>query len=73
MGKRVQPRQVAERAAVRVARGVAAQVAAFILNRSFETGFHFIGSRVETRRFQALWVKLDSSCTAPPTVVYRLS
>jgi hypothetical protein len=29
------------------------------------TGFHWIGSRVETRRFQAFG-KLNSTCTAPP-------
>jgi hypothetical protein len=35
--------------------GVAAQVDPFG-EQALKPGFHFIGSRVETRRFQALWV-----------------
>jgi hypothetical protein len=35
------------------------------LKANFETSFHFIGSRVETRRFQAIG-PLNSTCTAPP-------
>jgi hypothetical protein len=34
--------------------------------QTLKPGFHLIGARVETRRFQAAMGQLDSTCTAPP-------
>jgi hypothetical protein len=44
-------------------RGVAVQVE--FESKLWNRVFHFMGSRVETRRFQAMG-QLDSTCTAPP-------
>jgi hypothetical protein len=38
-------------------------------SKTLKPGFHFIGSRVETRRFQACGSAAFSTCTAPPVVV----
>jgi hypothetical protein len=46
------------------AHGVAAQDAAFE-SKCLKPGYHISGSRVETRRFQAMG-QADSTCTAPP-------
>jgi hypothetical protein len=46
------------------AQGVAVQVVNLKKQRLETSFFHFSGSRVETRRFQATG-QLDSTCTAP--------
>jgi hypothetical protein len=52
------------------AHAVAARVAFESKGLNFETGLSlyssFIGSRVETGRFQAMGQPVDSTCTAPP-------
>jgi hypothetical protein len=41
-------------------------------SKRLKSGFHFIGSRVETRRFQALWVNWIQLVQTAPTVDHHL-